>query len=59
MFPVKSAREIKHLALSVPCVCWLTPMPQKIIDFDLAKSLANFFILFAEIPHMSSTFSGL
>ena len=31
--PVISASEISERALSVPCTCWLMPMPQKIMEF--------------------------
>jgi len=30
--PVVSASAIRQRALSVPCTCWLMPMPQKMME---------------------------
>ncbi len=36
-WPVISVRAIRHLALSVPCTCWLMPMPHRMIEaFEVA-----------------------
>ena len=35
IWPVMLASAIRQRTLSVPWVCWLTPMPQRIIDAGL------------------------
>ncbi len=58
-FPVRRASAIRQRALSVPWVCWLIPIPQKIITLPavpIARATAR--IVSAGMPQTGATRSG-
>ena len=58
-WPVISTSEIRHRALSVPWVCWLTPMPQKqIAAFAAPQVTAMSMISSGSTPQMRAATSG-
>ncbi len=51
---------IRLRTLSVPCTCWLTPMPQRIIAaFAVANARATSRIVAAGMPQTGAIASGL
>ena len=59
-WPHISANEIRQRELSVPWICWLTPIPQKIIpDFEVAKVRATSRITSGAMPETASIASGV
>ena len=57
--PHISASEIRQRELSVPCTCWLTPMPQKIIaERAAANSRATVRSVSASMPQSALIRSG-
>ncbi|MEY4364356.1 MAG: Tungsten-containing formate dehydrogenase alpha subunit [Pseudomonadota bacterium] len=58
--PVMDASAIRQRTLSVPCTCWLTPMPHKIMAlFAVAKARATSRNAPASMPQMGAMASGL
>ncbi len=50
---------MRQRALSVPCTCWLMPMPQRIIEpLEVAKSRATSRMVCAGMPQIGAIFSG-
>jgi hypothetical protein len=59
-WPQSSASEIRQRELSVPWMCWETPMPQKIIAARApAKVRATSRIIAASTPQTGAIFSGV
>ncbi len=55
IWPVVSASAIKQRALSVPCTCWLMPMPQKMSEArEVAYSRATSRSVWASMPQTSA-----
>ena len=60
IWPVTAQSAMRQRALSVPCTCWLTPMPQRIIDaFAVAKARATSRSVSAGMPQTGAMASGL
>ncbi len=60
IWPVVRASAIRQRELSVPCTCWLMPMPQKMIEpWLLAYRRATSFRVSASMPQTVAIFSGV
>lgn len=60
IWPVTVASAMRQRALSVPCTCWLTPMPQRIIaPLAVAKARATSRSVSAGTPQIGAIASGL
>jgi len=58
--PVISASAIRQRALSVPCTCWLMPMPQKMMEArERAYNRATSRKVSAGMPQIGAIFSGV
>ena len=60
IWPVTAHSAIRQRALSVPWMCWLTPMPQRIIEaLACANARATSRSVSAGMPHTGAMASGL
>ena len=59
IWPVQVASAIRQRTLSVPCTCWLTPMPHRMIDdFAVAYARATSRSVAAGMPQIGAMASG-